>query len=114
MKKRSTLTTILIFLGFLLLCLALGAFGYFWYLVPQRAEAVFGNPDPDLGRFQRAFLSLRLLQNQNDLTIPLSTGNDSSPFTILSGESSFQVSNHLQEVQLISDARAFRIYLVYK
>ncbi len=112
-KKRFSCTAIIALLFALILCLGAISAGGLIYVLPAQAEAKFGPPDPHLTFRQRIYLSGMLLLQANDLTLPNNVYGTEKPFTIALGESPLSISLHLQSQGFISDANAFRNYLIY-
>jgi UPF0755 protein len=111
-KSTSCLTSVLL-LGLTLLCLAtLFAWAGLFYL-PEQAAQTFGPPSTQLGPLQVAQLSTRLLMNSNDLLLPQDPYAQPRPFRVQLGESTYAISERLQDQGLIANAQAFRTYLVY-
>jgi len=114
MSKRTTsciMTTILA--ASALLCLAALAGYYAWRYVPLRAEASFGPASPGLGITQRLYLSIRLLQQADDLLRPNDTQAAEQPFQVEFGESTFSIASRLEQEGLVRDASAWLDFLVY-
>jgi UPF0755 protein len=108
MKQKSC---ILIILVILCLLAALGA----WTLndILSRTEAAFGPATPGLDFSQKLLLSWRLLQTEAILTSPADPFGSEIPFRINLGESPISVANRLETAGIISDADAFRNFLIY-
>lgn len=82
--------------------------------IPAQAEKIFGVASPRLGSFQRYILSVRLLMQKGTLTKGLDPQAAPRPFRIASGETTTMISNRLHSEGYISNAGAFRNYLVYR
>jgi UPF0755 protein len=82
--------------------------------IPAQAEKTFGAPSPRLGEYQRFVLSTQLLLQKGSLT----KGRDAQAaprlFLIELGESTSSMSNRLQSEGFITNAGAFRNYLLYR
>jgi UPF0755 protein len=82
--------------------------------IPSQAKKTFGEPSHRLGEYQRFILSVQLLIHKGSLT----KGHDlqAAPrlFRIELGESTASMTNRLQAEGFISDAGAFRDYLLYR
>lgn len=108
MRRRSCFPLLLIglaILGILLLSLV--------FAVPLVAESTFGPPNPSITSWQRFSFSVELLWNASDLTLPHDPAGEEQLFIIEAGEDAFQVSTHLEQADLISNAQIFRIYLAW-
>ncbi|MEJ2706202.1 MAG: endolytic transglycosylase MltG [Anaerolineales bacterium] len=114
MKKRRTsclgIFSILIFIG---VCVAVAGIGWLALTLPDRAKQTFGPYDPNLQPSQRILLSARLLLNSSDLIYPGNVYGSEQSFDIGLGESTYAISQRLQSEGLITNAQAFRDYLVY-
>ena len=113
MSKRTiscVLVLILVGVGLLFL-VSLAAVA--WFYLPERATASFGPQSDRLSGFQRVYLSLRLLQQSDDLLQPKQPNGEQELFVVDFGEPTFSITNRLQSEGLIVDAGALRDYLVY-
>jgi UPF0755 protein len=81
--------------------------------IPAQAEKTFGAPSPRLGNFQRFTLAARLLLQKDLLTKGRDPQAAPRPFRIEPGESTSSMCNRLQSEGFISNASAFRTYLLY-
>jgi UPF0755 protein len=81
--------------------------------VPRAAARAFGSPSPRLSSTQQFLYSVRLMLYQNDLTIPADSFGEPRPFTIRVGESVGSIASRLENLGLVRNAVAFRIYMVY-
>ncbi len=82
--------------------------------IPILAQSMFGPPSAALTFIQKVQYSAQIIINRNSL---ISTRYSNAPqveFTIEMGESINEISNYLENMSLISDAAAFRNYLIYK
>jgi UPF0755 protein len=112
-KKRFSCTAVIALLLAVLLCIGAITAGWLLFGLPGQVEAKFGPPDPSLGFRQRIYLSTMLLLQANDLTLANNAYGTEQPFTIQLGESPLSIALHLQSQGFISDADAFRNYLIY-
>jgi UPF0755 protein len=94
-------------------CIAAAGAGWLVLSLPSRAEQTFGPYDPDLQPTQRILLSARLLLNSGDLIYPGNAYGSEQPFDIGLGESTYSIAERLQSEGLVTNAQAFRDYLVY-
>jgi UPF0755 protein len=81
--------------------------------LPRAAARAFGSPSSGLSGTQQILYSVRLMMNQNDLTIPADSFGEARPFTIQMGESVGSIASRLENQGLVRNAEAFRIYMVY-
>lgn len=111
MKPRSIFPIIilLILLACLVLALVVGGLG----LLPARALQSFGPPAADLDSFTRTQLAARLLLQEDELKLPLDPQGSPQSFTAQFGESTYTITERLQEEGFIRSASALRDYLVY-
>lgn len=103
---------------FLLLLIAGGLFllflaGGMIASLPERAEELFGPPDPSLSGMRLYYQSTLLIIREEDLKTPLDPYADELTFTILPGESPDQIIRGLRQADLIDHPNLFRTYLVY-
>lgn len=82
--------------------------------VPIRATQLYGPPGPSLGLQGTLEYSARLLWYDGILTQPFNSSGLEQPFHIEAGESVPSIAQRLEQASLISDAGAFRDYLIYK
>ena len=87
--------------------------GLVMFVLPARTERAFGPPSSGLDPVQRTYLSALLLYQANELTLPNEPYGREQPFQVMLGESPRSIANRLQAQGLISDAGAFRNFLVY-
>lgn len=113
-RRRKSCITFVSLLAAVLLCLAIAAAGALLVVVPERARQTFGASSPSLDMGQHLYLSLRLLLQENDLTLPADVYGQEQEFDIEMGETPGAIALRLAEQGLIPDARAFRDYLVYR
>ena len=93
-------------------CLVVG--GYFFFLVPQKVESIFGSADPALSTIQKMQYTFRLYQESSMLLDPKSENAHEELFTVEPAEGVQSIVNRLQTENLISSADAMVDYLVYK
>jgi UPF0755 protein len=108
MKRNSCF---LIIFGFLCLLVLLGIWTQ--YSILSRARVSFGLASPSLDFSQKLVLAWRLLQAEAELTSPTDPFGSEIPFHIDLGESPASVANRLKDAAIISNARAFRNFLIY-
>src|SRR5574342_759280 len=100
-----SLSLLFVFLCALILGIFLG--------IPGLANRYYGPPSSTLGRLDRFEYSARLLWYGGTLTEPLDPVGVEQPFTIEPGEGVPSIAIRLEEVGLIRNASAFRVYLIY-
>ncbi|MEA3440435.1 MAG: endolytic transglycosylase MltG [Chloroflexota bacterium] len=112
MERRSSCKTFTV-LAVIVGCVI--AFGAYMLLVniPGQAEHTFGPPAPNLSYFQRIYLSQRLTSDQDELTTAHNPFQEEVPFQIEVGETTYSITNHLEQLGLIQNAAALRNYMVY-
>lgn len=111
-RKTSFLTTILIISLALLCVLALAGVAAL-DLAPRSAAQEFGPATPGMDRIQKAITSIQLLLQKDALLSPVNPAANQVDFEIKSGESVNSIALNLENVGLIRDAGAFRLYLIY-
>lgn len=94
-------------------CLLSGTAAWAAIALPQRAAQAFGPPSTRLDFVDRAFLSARLLRQEQALKTPANPGGLPLPFQVGLGEPTYAITNRLQAAGIILDAQALRDYLVY-
>jgi len=111
-KRRSRIKAI-----FLLPFVALGCLLIFIFIslpgLTQQAAKIFGQPSEMLNAPSKVYFSIILLGNTDNLTQPTNSLGVDTPFRVELGESPNDVSRRLESRGLISDASAFRAYLIY-
>jgi len=84
-----------------------------WLAVPMLAENQFGLASNFLTNGQKWSYSAQLLINQKDLLAPQCANAKDVEFTIAEGESINTISANLESQGIISNAKAFRAFLIY-
>lgn len=87
--------------------------GIFISTLPRSARSAFGEPVPYLSKYQLYTYSVRLLWNHLNLTTPVDPGGQEVTFHIELGESVASITRRMVETGLITNADAFRTYLLY-
>lgn len=82
--------------------------------IPILAQSAFDAPSSTLTLIQKVQYSAQLLLSRDQLENPVAAAAPQVEFTIGTGESVNDISNHLERAGLIPDAAAFRNYLIYK
>jgi UPF0755 protein len=100
-------------LGALSICLLALASGWIFFSLLPHTEQSFGPPGDNLSLYQRIYLSSRLMMQKDLLKHPANTLGPNLPFQVKVGEPVASVTSRLEELKLISSARALRDYLVY-
>lgn len=83
------------------------------FSIPGRAVRLYGTPSPRLTVSQRIQYSARLLSYGDALTAPLEPGAPEQSFVVNEGEAVSSIATRLRDDGLISNADAFRDYLIY-
>ncbi|MFQ5615720.1 MAG: hypothetical protein ACE5GO_04575, partial [Anaerolineales bacterium] len=110
MSRLRPILIVLIFIGICAIAIILAGTAL---TIPQRAEARFGPPSPNLNPLQRFRLSLALLLDAEILTTPANLAGSEQPFTIEAGNPADTVIRQLFRAGLIADPDSFRSYLIY-
>jgi UPF0755 protein len=79
----------------------------------QQVERTFGPPDSELGLRQQVYLSALLALQAQDLTLPYNASGQDQHIQIQLNESTFDITQRLEQQGLIASADALRNYLVY-
>src|SRR5512147_873338 len=81
--------------------------------IPGSASRLYGPPAERLSISQRIQYSALLLTYGNALKTPLTPGGPEQSFVVEPSEPVASISNRLEVAGVISDAGAFRDYLIY-
>jgi UPF0755 protein len=109
-QKRKKISCIIL----ILLTLMIFAILALLLFIPTLAQQSFGIPNPSLDPWDRYSYAISLLWGSGKLTTPGESSESVELFVIEQGDSVIQISENLQTMGLIRDARLFRIYLVWK
>lgn len=110
--NRQRLITYLAIPGLLLCCAAL-IVGLVWFGIPGLARSNFGPPIEGLSAWQRIYLSARLMAASDNLTTPKDSAGTPQDFTVLLGESPYEIAGHMQQQGLVKDSESLLNYLIY-
>jgi UPF0755 protein len=110
--NSSCLRTAIILL-LLFLCLIVTSFFALVEFLPGAAAKDFGPSSHALDSFSRAFYSVRLYLQKDELLTPLDPNGTPRTFKIQNGDTVNLIALHLEDAGLIRDAGAFRLYLIY-
>ena len=110
MRQRSS-SCLLIMLVLLILAVLILAGAAL--ILPHQAELAFGPPAAGIGLSQRIYLSYLLLSQQAILKHPGDLAGTARPFQVELGESTYAITQRLQNEGLVGDAQALRNYLIY-
>jgi UPF0755 protein len=108
---RKSFSCLLIMLVLLILAI-LGLAGTA-IMLPHQAELAFGPPAAGIEFSQRIYLSYLLLSQQAILKHPSDVAGIVRPFQVELGESTYAITQRLQDEEFVSDAQALRNYLIY-
>ncbi len=81
--------------------------------ITRMAAEKFGPPDPGLSIPQRVLYSARLLLSERSLTTAEDPAGKARTFDVPLGETVNSIATRLEEERLITNADAFRTYLIY-
>jgi UPF0755 protein len=112
-RKPHTCMAFLTLVIIIVLCFGGISSAWIMFGLPDQTEKIFGPPAPDLGTAQRIYLSARLILQANDLTLPHNVYGAKQSFSIRLGEPTITIADRLQSEGLITNASAFRNFLVY-
>lgn len=114
MKKQLISTIRIILILVLLVVCAAAALGVLAVdQVPSLVSRRFGPAGAGLSTPQRIIYSFRLLALQKSLLTPVDPQGKPQAFNVTLGESVNSISARLEEEKLITNAEAFRTYLIY-
>jgi len=82
--------------------------------IPKIVELEYGKPSVQISLGTRFRIAMALLANSKELTTAAQPGGAAQIFEINKGETVNEISLRLQQVGLISNADAFRAYLIWK
>lgn len=114
MNKRPSLIGGCLFIFFIGGCVAIAVIISAIIGVQDRAYQLFGEPANYLSDQQRIYLSLQLILQTQDLSMPLDTSGVPMPFKVQEGETTASVIQRLESAGLVRNAGALRAYLVYR
>jgi UPF0755 protein len=109
MKKRNTCLPWILLLATLIMLSVVAVAIY----VPQVTWRYFGRPNDSLNIWQNINYGFQLVWNSGDLVESHEPGGAEQVFIIQPGESVISISNRLEQVGLIGNAKAFRAYLLW-
>ena len=109
--RRFRLFLALFILG--LCCIAFFAISGWVTAIPTQADVLFGPPAESLSPMNRWRLAWSLVENVDQLTLPVNPAGEVQTFVIDSGEPAPQVIDRLFDAGLIRNKTVFRDYLVY-
>ncbi|MEN8173429.1 MAG: endolytic transglycosylase MltG [Chloroflexota bacterium] len=103
--------------AYLLPITALGCVIIFLFIslpgITNQAAKIFGQPSDELSAPAKVYFSIIMLGSSDSLTQPVNALGVDTPFEVVLGESPTEVSKRLEARGLISNAAAFRAYLIY-
>ncbi len=94
-------------------CLFIGALYWGVNNLSRKAMQTFGPPGIQLNPVEQITYSVRLYLNEKNLMEPADTAGEAQPFNVEMGESVNSIAFRLQELGIIRNADAFRLYLIY-
>jgi len=94
-------------------CLFIGVLYWGLNSLSRRAVQTFGSPGIELNLVEQMTYSARLFMNEKNLIEPLDLSGKEQPFEVEMGESVNSIAFRLQELGIIRNADAFRLYLIY-
>jgi len=94
-------------------CLIIG--GLYWGVnsLSRKAVQTFGPPGIELNTIEQVTYSARLYFNEKNLIEPVDPTGAKQPFTVDMGETVNSIAFRLQQLGIIRNADAFRLYLIY-
>lgn len=111
--KRSPIGTCLLTVLIVTSCFVILGSGWVFLSLLPHTERSFGPPGEHLSLYQRVYLSSRLFLQKELLKQPVNPLGETLPFQVNTGDSAIDVVTRLEQLKLISSARAMRDYLVY-
>jgi UPF0755 protein len=113
LTRRTGCTCFIVLSILLLLCFLVAAYFAIAYF-PKQAVELYGQPNPNLGFFQRINLMVRLVWDKNNLLTATNLAGGQQSLVINAGDSVNMISLNLEQEGLIPSAEDFRMYLIYK
>ncbi|MGD0003042.1 MAG: endolytic transglycosylase MltG [Anaerolineaceae bacterium] len=112
-RRRRSFSSLFLLILSGVVCLFTGAF--FWGVnsLSRQAVQTFGPPGIDINAFEQMTYSARLVMNKKNLMEPVDLSGQEQPFEVEMGESVNSIAFRLQEMGIIRNADAFRLYLIY-
>lgn len=110
MKQRSSSCLLIMLALFFLAILTLAGTAF---VLPRQAKLAFGPPAAGTGFSQRIYLAYLLMSQQAILKHPVDPAGAARQFRVELGESTYAITQRLQDEGFISDAQALRNYLIY-
>jgi UPF0755 protein len=112
-RRRSYSSFIILLILAGVACLAIGALYWGINSLSRKAVQTFGPPGIELNPVEQVTYSVRLYLNEKNLIEPVDTAGEVQPFTVDIGESVNSIAFRLQDLGIIRNADAFRLYLIY-
>jgi UPF0755 protein len=112
MKRPTVLNSCLLSL-IVILCLSSILTAWLLFKLPADAERVYGPSTQNLDIVERAYLSARLLMQEDQLRKPADPLGGEQTFQVTLGETTGTISARLENNRLVPNAEALTNYLVY-
>lgn len=112
-KRDGSFARVLLITFLLFVCLVLALVAVAVIQLPVMAEREYGPASPRLSLQQRVIYSFRLLFNRDSLLTPYDPTGLPREFQVELGESVNSIAFRLESERFISNADAFRTYLIY-
>ena len=113
LKRKNPIFTFFGFTAIILICLGFFLIVVSAFNLQHQAYKIFGEPNPSLSNFQKKYLTLILLVNTDDLTLPPNQNGSAQSFKISLGEPTSSLIDRLNTQGLIRNREAFRAFLQY-
>jgi UPF0755 protein len=94
-------------------CLVIGALYWGVNSLSRKAVQTFGPPGIELNTVEQITYSVRLYLNEKNLMDPADPAGEAQSFNVAMGEPVNSIAFRLQELGIIRNADAFRLYLIY-
>ncbi len=94
-------------------CLVIGALYWGVNSLSRQAVQTFGPPGIELNTVEQITYSVRLYLNEKNLMDPADPAGEAQSFNVEMGEPVNSIAFRLQELGIIRNADAFRLYLIY-
>jgi UPF0755 protein len=112
-RRRSYSSFVLVIILAGVACLIIGALYWGINSLSRKAVQNFGPPGIELNMVEQITYSARLYLNEKNLVEPVDLAGSPQSFTVEMGESVNSIAFRLQDLGIIRNADAFRLFLIY-
>jgi len=112
-RRKSNLTALILLVMVALVCVVIAGLFFGVNYLSRSVVQEIGAPGIELNPLEQMSYYFRLYLNRSNLMEPADPAGQPIPFQIDLGEPVGSIAFHMQEIGLIRNADAFRLYLVY-